>query len=113
MKTRQQYFNGEISFSDYYLQFATDEMRKKVIDKIGIERIKKAIKIDENLNNIPLKEWDMLSGHYWKHNQYNHWMVGTITASYECSQLIKKANESLSSATMCCIYKAIAGDLVK
>ena len=113
MKSRQQYLNNEISFHDYYVQFATEEMRQKVINKIGIERIKKAIKTDEHLNNIPVKEWDLLSGHYWKHNQYKEWLVGTITVSNECFKLIKEAGESVSSATMICIYKSIAKELIK
>lgn len=105
--------NGKISHHDYYLQFATEEMRQKVINKIGIERIREAIKEDEHLNNIPSKEWDLLSGHYWRHNQYQEWRVGEIEVSSECLNLMKQANQGVSSATMTCIYKAIARDLVK
>lgn len=95
MKTRQQYLNNEISHHNYYMQFATEAMKQQVVDKIGIERIKKAIVTDEHLNNIPLEEWDMLSWNYWRNNQ-----------------LMGEAQESASSATMTCIYKAIAKSLI-
>ena len=111
MKTRQEYLTGAISHHDYYSQFATPEMVKQVSNNIGVERIKNSK--DEHLNDIPMKEWDALSGHGWKVSGGQEVMTGRIQVSKECHDLIKQANEGVSSATMTCIYKAIARNLIK
>jgi len=105
MKTRKEYMNGDISHQDYYMQFATEEMKRKVIRDITIEAIKNSK--DEHLNDIPLHRWDLLSGCMFRGSQ----CMVRPTVSKECAEKIYEAGEGISPATMVCIYKAIAKDL--
>jgi len=107
MKTRQQYLNGDITHRDYYAQFITPEMVEQVKNNIGIDRIKASN--DEHLNDIPLKDWDNLSGHSFRGSE----MIGKPQVSKEFYELCKQANEGISSATLTCVYKEIARQLVE
>jgi hypothetical protein len=107
MKTRQEYLAGEISHRAYYAQFITNEMREQVRDKIGIERIRASK--DEHYNDIPLREWDALSGHSFRGSE----MIGRPQVSREFAELCKQANEGISSATLTCVYKEIARQLAE
>lgn len=107
MKTRTQYMNDEISHHDYYTQFATPEMVEQVRNSIGVDRIRNSK--DEHLNDIPLKEWDALSGHSFRGSE----MIGRPQVSRECRDLLSQAGEGVSSATLTCIYKAIARNIIK
>jgi len=53
--------NKEVSFQDYYGQFADATVKRAVADRFGIEKLKKAIKTDPYLNNIPLIQWDRMA----------------------------------------------------
>lgn len=111
MKTRQDYLDGKISHRDYYAQFITATMVQQVIDNIGIERIKNSK--DEHLSDIPMKEWDALSGHGWRISGGQEVMTGRIQYSVTFRDLCKQANEGISSSTMICVYKEIARQLVE
>lgn len=93
MFTRKQYLNNEVSHHDYFIQFATEEMREEVMREIGTDRIKQSK--DEHLNDIPLHVWDGLP------------------VPKKCLELLEQANEGYSKCAMVCIYKAIAMELAK
>ena len=93
--TRKVYLDVKISHHDYYMQFATEAMKRQVIRDITVEEIKNSK--DEHLNDIPLHRWDSLSGCMFR---------GSI-------MMVRPTGESVSPATLVCIYKAIARDLVK
>jgi len=107
MIKRKEYIDGKFSHREYYSQFITSKMVEQVKNKIGIDRIKSSK--DEHFNDIPLKEWDMLSGHYFIGSK----MVGTPRVSHEFAELCKQADEWTSSATLTCTYKEIARQLVE
>jgi hypothetical protein len=62
MKTRRDYIDGKVTFSDYYRQFITPELEKAVSEKIGIDAVKGSN--DPHLNDIPLGKWDNLFQDY-------------------------------------------------
>lgn len=108
MIKRKEYLDGKISHNDYYMQFATEEMRRQVEREIGVDRIKAST--DEHLNDIPLHLWDGLSGCMFRGSM----CMVRPTVSKECADKIKEAEEGgVSPATLVCIYKAIARDLIK
>jgi hypothetical protein len=102
MFTRHEYMCDKVSHRVYYSQFITEEMVEQVKNNIGIERIKNST--DQHLNDIPLKEWNVLSGHYFIGER----MVGKPQVSHEFIELCNKANEGISSSTLTCVYKEIA-----
>jgi len=109
MKTRQQYLAGEISHHDYYSQFITDEMIEQVKQNIGIERLMAST--DEHLNDIPLKEWDALSGTVFMRER----LIDKPKISHEFHEKTKEAKEAgegISPSTLVCVYKAIARNLI-
>jgi len=59
MHTRKDYLNNLCTFREYYSQFVDQSVKNKVAQYIGVSRI--VASTDEHLNDIPLKEWDILS----------------------------------------------------
>lgn len=59
MKTRQDYLNGDISFQDYYRQFATASVKAMVKSFMADRNVD--IAADPHLNTIPLHLWDRLA----------------------------------------------------
>jgi hypothetical protein len=56
--TRKDYTNGRCSHKEYYSQFVNEQIKELIIKNLrGYKKSK-----DENLNDIPLREWDMLAG---------------------------------------------------
>ncbi len=60
MKTRNHYINGDISHNDYYDQFVNRDIIRVVERRIRVDKIKKST--CEHFNDIPLKNWDNISG---------------------------------------------------
>jgi hypothetical protein len=58
--TRKQYIDKEVTHRQYYGQFVNDWLKTIVSNSIGIDRIKAST--DDRFNDIPLAEWDQLSG---------------------------------------------------
>lgn len=105
IKTRKEYLDDKISHHDYYMQFATEAMKRQVIRDITVEAIKNSK--DEHLNDIPLHRWDLLSGCMFRGSM----MMVRPTVEKECREKIDLAGEGVSPATLVCIYKAIAKEL--
>lgn len=68
--TRKEYMDGNAAAADtfqwhcdYYAQFVTPEIVVRVRDRIGGDRIRKALLTDPHMNNIPLPLWDAM--HQW------------------------------------------------
>lgn len=89
--TRQQYLNKECTHAEYYNQFVNATIISRVKQYIGEDRIKEAIKTDENLNNIPLAKWDIVANNL-----------------YDVSAKMKAAGDYLTLAGGVCIAKAAA-----
>jgi len=64
MITRQDYLNGKNTHREYYAQFVTKSLKHTVSERFGVETIKLGLAGDENLNTIPLNQWDALAGGY-------------------------------------------------
>lgn len=62
MITRQDYLNKKATHREFYAQFVTPELKKQVLQSIGIEKLKSAAN-DEHLNSIPLSFWDSMAGY--------------------------------------------------
>jgi hypothetical protein len=111
IKTRDEYMNGKVEHREYYAQFITDEMVKQVKDNIGIERIKASK--DKHLNDIPMKEWDGLSGISFKIINGSQTLASRPQVSHKFVELCKQAGEGISPSTLVCVYKEIARQLAE
>ena len=87
--------------SEYFSQFVTQGTRDQVAAQIGLERIK--VSTDPYFNDIPLKEWDQLTGY----NGCSKWKCDLICHTAK----IKEADEWLTLNTLVCIAKEAARQL--
>ena len=108
MYTRNQYMNHEISHREYYAQFVNEQVKNLVIRFIGKERLLKSK--DEHLNDIPLKDWDLLGGFVFRGSEM---VMKPTTIEPIDYKLIKEAGDGVSSATLVCIYKEAARQLIE
>ena len=109
MITRKQYLNGEATHRAYYAQFVTPEMKANLLKNIPESEILKT-KDKENFNSIPLAKWDALSGIYFvAHGR----RAGNVTLYGRLIDKITKAGEGITPATLVCIYKEIAKQIVE
>lgn len=58
---------GKCTYNQYMRQFVTEEHKRLVLDRFGLDVIMTAYANDEHLNNIPLWQWDCLA---WGHEPY-------------------------------------------
>jgi hypothetical protein len=106
MITRAQYMaDSENLHESYYGQFVTPQIKNMVIAAFGIDRLKRELKMDKNLNTIPLSLWDSLAGNYIAPN-------GGY-ASTLCAKELKAAGDGPSWSGGVCILKAAARMAVK
>jgi hypothetical protein len=84
--------DGKFTFSEYYAQFITPELKKAISEQIGIDVIKRSS--DPLLNDIPLKKWDNL---FLDYNLKN-----------EIAQKMHEAGDCLSFASAVCTAKECA-----
>jgi hypothetical protein len=56
MKTRQQYINKEVTHREYYSQFVTESVKKRIKSSFRISALEDGK--DKHFNNIPLSIWD-------------------------------------------------------
>ena len=61
--TEEEYMKGKYTHNEYYGQFVTEHLKMLVLNSLDTTPtgLKKAIEVDEHLNNIPLKIWDRMS----------------------------------------------------
>lgn len=100
MITRPEYLNSKDSeiFHKYYAQFVNDEIKSAVEDQFGLDTLVKAYQEDENLNSIKLIKWDRLA---------------YFAGKYVDQNLLEKAEEIFSLATVVCILKNAARQLIE
>lgn len=103
MITRQQYMdsNGKL-FRQYYAQFVTPTIKNMVLTRFGAKKLKLALEQDENLNSIPLKEWDILVG----------WTGRGVSLPLP-RNLLKETGEGISCSTAICTVKEAARQIVE
>ena len=93
--SRADYLAKKCTHQQYYSQFVNDTIQSRVKGAFGIDAIKDAMLINENLNTIPIGKWDVLAN-----NLYN------------VSGLLKDAGDFLTLAGGVCIAKEAARQLV-
>lgn len=63
--TRSDYIDGKCTHQEYYSQFVTEESKRLVIRFIGSKDfLSQKYEADNNLNNIPLHQWDAIALYY-------------------------------------------------
>lgn len=92
MFSRKDYLAGTVSFADYYEQFVTERIIQHVVSRFGLEKLAAAYKEDEHLNNIPLRQWDLLG----------------LPFGSGVSEKMKEAGDYLTQAGIVCILKRAA-----
>jgi len=103
MKTRSDYLNGNCSHREYFSQFVDEEIKTETLNFFGKERILNCN--DEHLNNIPLREWDNLTGFAFSGSEM---IRKPAYIKPELLKKLKETKEGVSSAGMVCIYKEAA-----
>ena len=63
MYTRKDYLDNKCTHREYYAQHVTDGTINTVLCHFSKAKLKKAHLEDENLNSIPMAQWDNI-GHY-------------------------------------------------
>ena|SRR6186713_10270 len=63
MYTRKDYLAGNCTHEEYYSQFVTDDILSLVKNTFGVGLLEESLSKDEHLNNIPLGQWDNLTGY--------------------------------------------------
>lgn len=63
MITRKDYIEGRATYDEYYSQFITEQVKRAVDWRIGIDTIKRST--DPHFNDIPLVKWDYLGFQSW------------------------------------------------
>lgn len=103
MISRQDMMNKNYSHREYYAQFVNDEVKEHLFNFISEEELMEST--NEHFNDIELKRWDAITGFEFQ---------GTYVAKTPKSilpisrNLLKRAGESVSAATLTCIYKEAA-----
>jgi hypothetical protein len=107
--TRKEYMSnsGELH-REYYGQFVNEQVKKMVIREIGMDYLK--MSRDEHLNDIPLKMWDSMSGFVFRGSEMV--MKPSNIEPIEYAKL-KEAGEGVSCATLVCIYKEAAKQIIE
>lgn len=106
MITRKQYMDKEVTHREYYAQFVTPGIKQIVKRRFGLNVLLET-RDQENLNSIPLIEWDMLTGQLWqipglakKLTDAGCWagiMIGVCILKEAAKQLIEEEKASLES----------------
>lgn len=94
MITRSEYISGKAAHNDYYIQFATEELKQAVGQHIGLDAIQAST--DPAFNDIFLVWWD------------NLYPAFRMLANKDA---MKAAGESVTKSTSVCVLKAIARQL--
>lgn len=98
--TRKQYMSNHChAYRAYYAQFVTPAVRNSVRLCFGMERLVRCSD-QENFNNIPLAQWDMLSDAVIRYRRLP-------------VQMMRDAGETLSIAVAGCILREAARQLVE
>jgi hypothetical protein len=111
MITRQQYMtDSEHLFQPFISQFVNENVKMRVLAYIGKEALLNSK--DEHLNDIPMKKWDYLTGFSFS-THTGEMLQRPYTIEPIDIKLLKETGEGVSSATLVCIYKEAARQLIK
>lgn len=111
MITRQDYMKDPSNLHrSYYGQFVNDEVKNKVLEMFPLDRLLKSE--DKHLNDLPLTKWDLLGGFIFSKTTGEMLQKPNDIRPIEYN-LLKEANEGVSSSTMVCIYKEAARQIIE
>jgi len=94
MITRQDYLEGKATHRQYYAQFVNGQTKIRLLAGISRERL--LASTNENLNDIPLTEWDNLP-----------------TIFFEYDKKMSDAGDYLTTSGKVCIYKEAARQIIE
>jgi hypothetical protein len=101
MYTRKDYMDHKVTHEQYHAQFVTDEVRRIVSTRIGLDRIRAST--DPHFNDIPLVEWDAIIGFDDR--------GPSIKYPFGASAKLKAAGDIISAASLISILKEAARQL--
>jgi len=102
--------SNKCTFEQYYGQFVNEATKKIVVSTFTLKKLKEAYKKDKHLNTIPLFKWDALGGFAFRGSE----MIARPTTIEPIDyKLLKEAGEGVSSATLVCIYKESARQVIR
>lgn len=107
MINHQDYLDGKVSHREYWAQFVDEEVKKELLSYITIKELKASK--DKYFNDIPLKKWDDISGVVFIGSS----LVNGPRVRRELAEKLREAGEGVSPASMVCIYKEMARQLVR
>lgn len=110
MLTRNDYMKDSSNLHRaYYGQFVNEQVKNAVLQFIGKDALLKSK--DEHLNDIPLKKWDALGGFAFSNTTGEMLHKPATIEPVEIAKL-REAGEGVSSATLVCIYKEAARQIM-
>lgn len=83
---------------EYWGQFVTSYIKAMVLTRFRLELLQRSLPLDHHLNNIPLAQWDTLTGY---------------PQSRLCQTALKEAGEGVSLSSGVCILKEAAKQIVE
>ncbi len=113
MITRKDYMNNRTNENaaekhrEYYSQFVNEDVMARICAVIGLSLL--LASTDDHLNDIPMDKWDKLTGFEFRGSAMVKSPKDISPIDY---LLLKEAGESVSSATLVCIYKEAAKQII-
>lgn len=119
MYTRSDYMSNKCTHREYYAQFVNEATRARVLQSFSIETLRKSYAQDEHFNTklTPMKTWDAMGGYVWRVIHGEQVAVQQPRTSADILPidytLLRETGEGASNATLVCIYKEAARQLVE
>ena len=109
--TRNEYMeNSDKLFRPYYGQFVNDNVKQHLLNNIALTEL--LLSKDEHLNDIKIARWDALGGFMFRNSTGELLQRPTNIEPIDI-KLLREAKEGVSSATLVCIYKEAARQIIE
>jgi len=104
MYTRKQYIANEVNRREYFGQFVDKDIKEAILNYFTLERLLSSK--DEHLNDIPLQEWDHITG-------YEKIVSYPLCIHPELRNKLRETGENISASGLVCIYKEAAKQIIE
>lgn len=107
--TRIQYLHGEVTHRQYYGQFVTADMKRRILTQFTADELRAAYKADAYFNSVPLPQWDAIY-HVRSVEQHGRY---TTSMPYSVGLMFQRAGDYLTPAGIVCLLKEAALQIVE
>lgn len=113
--TRQDYMKDSTNLHRvYFAQFVNENVKERLLSVFDKDTLQKSYKKDEHFNGklTPIAEWDLMGGFAFSNRTGEMTMRPTTVEPIDI-KLLKEAGEEVSSASLVCIYKEAARQVIE